>query len=145
MTDRKKTEGKDEPKRVLERETRPLPVDLTEKEIALRGRECGEKMRERAALEATFEVAKKEHKADIEALDETITDLGRALATGQEIRDVECEVVINWDADCVETLRTDTGEVVAQRPIRPEERQRTFQLRTGKKAKEAADASPPAS
>lgn len=53
-----------------------------------------------------------------------IARIGRILELGAEPRQVECDVLMNWEDGRIETVRLDTGEVVDSRAMNPEERQR---------------------
>ncbi len=66
---------------------------------------------------------KQKHKAKAAALKADIRASRRAITSGREFREVEC--VIQWDysGKQVTTTRKDTGEVIDQRAMQPEESQ----------------------
>jgi hypothetical protein len=110
--------------RVLWRGKRHLPFQITPEELTLQGRVIGEKMEQRRQLDEERLEAMADFKARRESLDKAIADIGRTLQTGTELREVDCETLIDDTNTRAETVRTDTGEVVDFRPLTPEERQR---------------------
>lgn len=100
-----------------------LECDLTEEERNTRGRELARQHNALSALEtqrsesaAALGVAIKETKSRIETL-------ARAVATGYEVRSVKVEDRKNLDRRSLETIRTDTDEVIASRFLTTEELQ----------------------
>jgi seryl-tRNA synthetase len=85
-----------------------------------------------ASLQAKKAAAASDYKAKIEAKEEIITDLARKVRTKEEDREVECEIVKDWEHKCVRTTRRDTGEVVGERAMTAEEMQRMMFDKDGK-------------
>lgn len=108
---------------ILERDRRPLKVALTAEEIRAASRRMGALFRQRTQEEAAFETTKKEHKARIDSLESEMARLGVILDTEQDERDVECVTKVNWDDGTAETIRCDTKERIATRPLTQAERQ----------------------
>lgn len=100
-----------------------LPCALKSHEITDRALEAGQVDQELIALEDSFEITKKEHKTAVQELEHRRRVLLRELADGSTRRDVECRVVLNYVDGLAMVVRTDTGDVVSQRPLSPEERQ----------------------
>lgn len=73
------------------------------------------------------EVAAK-YKAKIEGHSNEIKRLSRIISSGIEYREVECEKQFDWAKGIVQIVRLDTGEVVDERPMKPEEEQRTLDM-----------------
>jgi hypothetical protein len=104
-------------------ETRKLPVKLTEDEITQRGRGMAKFESDRIKLMESKKAAAADFKAKIDLCGESLSKLSRAIETGEEDRDVECE----WNKDFVrkvaDLVRMDTGEVVETRPLDADELQ----------------------
>lgn len=113
-----------ESQRVLWKGKRELPFSLTPEELTLRGRVIGEKMDQRRQLDEEKLEVMADFKARRECLDKSIADIGRTLQTGTELREVDCETVIDEGGVRAETVRTDTGEIIDFRPLTADERQR---------------------
>jgi hypothetical protein len=92
--------------------------------VALTPEECRAHGETLARLERTYERqaqgAKDAAKAAKEALAEVralILDLAERIERQQELREVPCHEQPNFDRQCVELIRTDTGAVVEVRPM----------------------------
>lgn len=92
------------PFEVVRTETRHLRCRLTDEEHREKGVALARALNERNELEAR-------------RLEYDVRDRS-------EERPVECEIVHNYEKSIVETVRTDTGEVVSTRPMLESERQR---------------------
>jgi len=68
-------------------------------------------------------------KAEIEAHRATINALSRTLNNGYDYRDVDCDIILNFESNAVMLVRVDTGEVVESRAMSAEERQRELDLK----------------
>lgn len=111
----------------MERKTMNLICDLSEDEIRDRAFEAGNLDLEIEVSETNFDVQRKEHKVHIEELEAMRTNLLREIRTKQTSREVECVVEsIYHPAFVVRTTRTDTGEIVHERSMTPDERQGNF-------------------
>ncbi len=101
-----------------------LVCQLTETEIQDRAYDAGQTDQQIMAKETDFEVVRKEHKGEVEALMNRRRDLLREIRERQTRRDVECVVERIYSPEFVVRMtRTDTGEVVRERPMTMEERQ----------------------
>ena len=79
---------------------------------------------DKANLEARFEVAKKQHKADVEMKDAEITRANLAVTQGYELRDIKCVVLkFRPDENHLMVVRTDNGRVTKHRKMRDDEKQ----------------------
>jgi len=138
------------PERIFARETRELPVKLTAAELQARGALIGQKMGILLRIELQAAAAKDHYKAEATRTRKEIEQLGEVLEKGTEVREVECEVVLNWHDATRDTRRTDTGDVVDSRALSPKERQQELfrQGPGGRKGKRGqtppADAAPAA-
>lgn len=108
--------------------TQQLPVQLTQKDTLTRG---GELARAQRALDQAEE-AKKEaaatHGAIVKRHQAEVSQLAQVINQGWEYREVECTEQLDYVALQHLTIRTDTGEVVAQRPMNELERQRELPM-----------------
>lgn len=104
-------------------EVQLLPVQLTREEKLERGERIGTVMAELRKLdhkEARFKEALKEER---EPLKMEAADLGDQLATGTERRPVRVDVYADHNRNVATFVRSDTGDVVKERELLPEERQ----------------------
>lgn len=123
--------------------TMPLPVKLTEPELALRAQEL-------ASAERTLDDAEKRLDNFVEAAKGTkkgieteiadargsVRQLARVVRDRKEDRQVPILEDSDFEAGAVNTYRTDTNEIVATRGMTPEERQRSlFEQKNAKKQK----------
>lgn len=125
--------------RILWKGKRDLPFQLTPEELTLRELVIGEKMEARRQLEEERLVVLADFKKRREGLDKEIADIGRTLQTGTELREVDCETVIDETAVRAETVRKDTGEIIDFRPLTPDERQREMFRRNSVKGEKPAE------
>ena len=72
----------------------------------------------------------------MEVLSNKIKDAAHKINSGQEQRLIDCEVVKNFDLNVVRVYRLDTGEIVEERAMTTEERQRELDLRAARVAQE---------
>jgi len=102
--------------------TENLPCTLTKVErlaIADRLHDASETLEQTAA-------AKKKAATDHKSAQANYDMLSHTVATGIEYRDVEVEECLNFDAETYTEVRTDTGEVILERPMSLAERQMTL-------------------
>ena len=107
----------------MESLTRNLPVRLTDFELRDRAKELGEKLSEKTRLEAEKKFPADHFKSAIEKAEARIADLGVVVTEGVEYRAIPVTTNKNFDRSLVETIRTDTAEVVDSRPMTADERQ----------------------
>lgn len=99
--------------------TEKHPVDLTEEERNLRGRQAARlSVAVRAQKERAKETKKKLHEEEIQ-ITESLHSSADAAETGVEEREIECMEVLR--GTMVETVRLDTHESVGARPATKEE------------------------
>lgn len=115
--------------RESEQTTLDLPVALTQDELVDYGRRAAQLMARAEALdEQRLEASKAQRQAISEIRNEArvlLADIRR----GAVDRPVVCSIEHDAKAGTVETIRRDTGEVVARRPLTDSERQgRLFDL-----------------
>jgi hypothetical protein len=115
---------------------RLLPVKLTDEEVAERAQELAQAELYRGQLERDFDAEAEEWKSKkkmweskVMTASEACQRLGRVVKQRQEDRDVECEAIVKNGQFTL--YRTDTGEVVIQRPATTDEMQLALQIPEG--------------
>lgn len=106
---------------------RTLPCRITEAEFNQIAKQRVDKEALREQVVADFDRLKSKHKASIEEFDAEIRQAGKELHTGEQDRIVICTSLFRRADDgagWVDVMRTDTGEVIEQRPCTPAEAQR---------------------
>lgn len=103
--------------------TEYLKCTLTEKEIKESGFNLALSSSKINDLEAQKKSFNDQIKADISAAEAEIQRLALMIQNGYEYRMVEVEEEIDPLERCVMIIRTDTGEMVRVRPLKPEEMQ----------------------
>lgn len=129
---KKKTDKKQKPQkpdiRKIDKFTEMHPVELTDKELldfADSLARCDDDIsNQKRALDSI----KKELNAKISEVESRRSRLSTIIFRKEEMRDVEVETALFFDADEWRKTRLDTGEIVDQRPIRLEERQENIEL-----------------
>ena len=92
-------------------------VTLNDEQTIATGHSLVNEMAVRDRKEADFKVMREFHKGEIKALDTRIMELRSEINTGRGIREVEADEFYFWDLGKVKTQRTDTQEVVSERPL----------------------------
>lgn len=106
---------------------RMLEVILTDEEIAKRSREMSKVVISRGNLKAQAKIAAEGFAAEIKLLDQKIESEASAIEHGKEIRKVICKEVLNTEEENEAIIiRTDTGEIIASRPLTEEEKQQNL-------------------
>jgi hypothetical protein len=98
-------------------ETESLPCALTDDEVAARAAELAQLVKVNDAIEAKKKAEAEKIKEELGHVAGNIRRLAKQVRERSEDRDVEVEE--RWDdiRCCVETIRTDTFEVVRSRPM----------------------------
>jgi hypothetical protein len=105
------------------KDTMELPVRLTNGEKLQRGNLAAELAHESHVLEEKRKLQNAALKAQIDALQEQMADLFDQLRTGEQVREVEVEQKKDFELGMERIIRLDTGEVVSERALGPEEMQ----------------------
>jgi hypothetical protein len=105
------------------KDTMELPVRLTNGEKLQRGNLAAELAHESHVLEEKRKLQNAALKAQIDALQEQMADLFDQLRTGEQVREVEVEQKKDFELGVERIIRLDTGEVVSERALGPEEMQ----------------------
>lgn len=129
-------------------ETRNLYVPLTEDEVRLRSQEMATAERILAEAEADENNQAEAWKARKKALETTTADaraklsiVGRIVREKRELRAVEIVEERNHTLKTVDTIRTDTGEIIETRGMTESEMQRSlFEMQKTRKIEDVAAA-----
>jgi hypothetical protein len=105
-----------------------LPVTLTEEELSAKRDELAQCASDLNSTEQEKASVASGFNAKIKELRSNMTELATSIRSKHEYRDVGCEEVPDYDAGVARTRRLDTGEFVATRVLRDEEKQRRFNL-----------------
>jgi hypothetical protein len=99
-----------------------LPCKLTEEELLAKGEELSRAIEEANGEKGLQQEAKSAMKSRLEGMENRIQSLAGIVRTRSEERLVEIITRHDDERKMVETVRVDTGEVVATRLMTPEER-----------------------
>ena len=108
--------------------TKPLAVVLTEQEVLQYGRDCARAQADRDRIISEAKSVAKDYAAQVSEQDAIIAKLSPRINSGKETRDIMCYQVSNWNMGRVMVSRSDTGEVIEDRPMREEEKQREMPI-----------------
>ncbi len=103
--------------------TELLSCDLTPDEVRERGEEAARKAQERDTIEAERQSSQKSYKGRVESLEGQVRHLLSEVRSKSTRREIEVISEARHDAGMMETIRTDTGEIVRSRPLTANERQ----------------------
>ncbi len=108
--------------------TETLPCALTDTEKMEFGRNQARAHKELLSVELQKQQAAKDFGGQIKAIQREIGDLANIVDTGVEWREVECSRHMDYYLGRVKITRTDTGEVIENRPMTHKEAQRRMDL-----------------
>ncbi|MFZ2804290.1 MAG: hypothetical protein WA001_03630 [Patescibacteria group bacterium] len=106
-----------------ENRTEWLPRSLTDEDVRARGDDLARVLGEIDREEADKAAAAKAAAGRIKRLASESNTLAREIRERKTWLEVEVESSRNLEAGTIDTVRTDTGEVIRARPMTPEERQ----------------------
>lgn len=113
-------------------ETRTIEVKLTDAEVLERANEIAQAQHDRGTIEAEKKSAMNEFRSRLEANGLHINQLAYTIKTRTEMRGVTCRSIFHSPAPGMKrVVRTDTGEIVADEPMTPEELQRQIPFGDG--------------
>lgn len=104
-------------------EKRYLKCFLTEEEKRELATDMAQAVCQRDSLENNMESIKAQIKAEVKKTEAIISGNAEKIRAGYEMREVECEVMIDRDKNSVTALRLDTGEIIEERRLTFAERQ----------------------
>jgi hypothetical protein len=105
------------------KDTMELPVRLTNGEKLQCGNMAAKLAHESHILDEKRKLQNAALKAQIDALQERMADLFDKLRTGEQVREVEVERKKDFESGAEVIIRLDTGEVVSERALDPDEMQ----------------------
>ena len=105
---------------------RHLERDMTDEERLKVGHDMAEALEESERLEAQKKAYDADLKGQISRLQERAATLAKALRKGKREGNVQVTIVKNWHNGSITVTREDTGEVIEDRAMTFEERQRTL-------------------
>ena len=108
-----------------------LPVELTESELAERGKELGASLDEIEEVELELKEERDAANVKRKALLERVKELRQQTRTETEERDVPCQEVKDLSKGSLTVIRNDTGIVINTRALSLEERQGGFAFNAG--------------
>lgn len=100
-----------------------LKCILTEEELREVGRRMARSVQEKKEAEDALKNVKKQYEQVITGADAQINLCASKIQSGYEFREVECEVLRNYESGIIFVVRCDTGEQESSRPMTKEERQ----------------------
>lgn len=103
--------------------SKTLPIPLTDEEKIVYGQNNAHAVEALAELEAAQKAAAETHKRKITLAKTEIAKLSHIVASGIEWRDIDCEVLMNFERGEVTTTRCDTGAVIEVRRMTMDEQQ----------------------
>jgi hypothetical protein len=108
-----------------------LPCRLTREELLDNSRRLADNLRRIDSVEDQLTAYKQQAKSEIEKLSAEVRHSTHLISTGQEWREVETEIVLDYVRGVKDICRTDTGEmIVTGEPLSAEEKQ--MELSIGK-------------
>jgi hypothetical protein len=111
--------------------SRSFMIPLSDHDIAVRAREVSRLLRSIEEKEDARDRAKKQANNEIEELRASVKRLSDEVHDGEERRDIPCERHFIYRIGAVHVIRTDTKEVIDQRPMESRERQTELPLEDG--------------
>lgn len=103
---------------------RELTVSLTKDEIADRAKRMSHKLAERDIKEQVIREDAKRQKTVLKDMETEVRRLSNSVRDGAELRTVQCERRCNYSTGRVQDVRLDTGEILSERDMTEDERQK---------------------
>lgn len=100
-----------------------LRCAFTDAEMGELAATMADKTQELKRIDANAKAAAAQFKSDKESAQNEIDNAARKYRDGYEMRDVECEETVDFEAGVVRYWRCDNGELAQQRQLTNEERQ----------------------
>jgi len=100
-----------------------LEVQLTEDELKQDGKELADSFKRKNAIEAEMETFKAQKKAEVTQCEGDIAKNAALVSAGKEMRMVDCEVTLDFNAGKRTVARIDNGIIVNERKLNDDEKQ----------------------
>jgi phosphosulfolactate phosphohydrolase-like enzyme len=124
--------------KLLKEETQQLPVALSKEDMLAAGALLAGLEAEMDAAQEEFTTVKKGHRERMQKLLAERKVTARFLRERQAMRPVTVEVHADYRRNVATYVRTDTGEVLNERPLAPDERQEVIDFPEDKPKRRAA-------
>jgi uncharacterized phage infection (PIP) family protein YhgE len=111
-----------------EKETKILPVELTNEQIKERGEALAKVTKELDDTSAEAKQSAAGYREQLGGLHAEATRLAHVIESGVEDQDVEVKTEKDYDRGTIETVRIDTGEVLLTEQMTEEERQQQLAM-----------------
>jgi transposase len=115
-------------KRLEKKSTRSLRCELTKEELLECGKELADAKQQIDILDGELQQVKEQYKSRRTALEGKLNYAAQVIATGHEIRKVDCLTTHNYDNGRVTIVRLDTDELIEDRAMNEDERQRKLEI-----------------
>ena len=113
------------PERIVPKQVRH---DFTQAEKARLGVEMAEIELTISEKKDELDTFKAQIKSDTTALEARLNSIAHKLRSGFEIRTVDCRMEMDFESNSIRFVRTDTGDLLEERAMSLEERQRELDL-----------------
>lgn len=119
----------------IEKTTEILPVKLTQEEIIENAKKLAKATNDLRDAETRKAEVVSQLTADCKRLKSAADSLSLLISNGYEYRNIECELIYDFNKGTKTLTRIDTGEIVRTVEISIEERQGTFSYTEGSEIK----------
>lgn len=103
---------------------RYLKYVFTEEEKKLMGSDLAQKFAIHTEAEGRLKSVSTQIKSEISTIESQMASISEKIRSGYEYRDIECDVEMDYDRGRVVVIRMDTGEIVEDRAMSVDERQK---------------------
>jgi len=108
------------------KEWHPFSHALTDEERRVAANSLAKTLSELEGIEKERKVVNSSFKTKCDGLKRKIAYLGSSVLIGEEQRSIECNRITNYTKGQMVLVRTDTGQVVEERPLSDDEKQMEF-------------------
>jgi hypothetical protein len=105
-----------------------LKCPLTEAEMKAQAEKMAQNLSQIAQYEADLKSIKKQIESDIARCQAELGSAVEKYRSGFEMRNIDCEIIKNFETNTVSIKRLDTGETIRERAMTAEERQLALDL-----------------
>jgi len=119
-------------------QTQRLKVKLTPEELLAYGQKLTDQLMDCSETKDEAKSVASTYKAKVDSLEAAIVVTRNLVHNKYEIREVECVNVLNFTTGRAVTTRTDTQEIIEDRPLRFEERESSLPFDDEKDGTDAA-------
>lgn len=105
---------------------RYLKYTFTEEEKKLMGADLAQKFATHTEAEGRLKSVSTQIKSEISTIDGQMASLSEKIRSGYEYQNIECDVTMDYERGRVIVTRLDTGEIVEDRAMSADERQKSL-------------------